>query len=220
MRYIHRAGRHSILLSLGISAIVLYISFTLLYFDYPIFFYILAGGSLLINLWVISFFRNPKRIPNLNEDHILAPADGVVVALEETHENEYLNEVRMQVSIFMSPINVHFNKMPVGGKVKYKKHHRGKYLVAWHPKSSELNERTTMVIENPNFTLLIRQIAGIMARRIINYVKVGDVVQQGDDLGFIKFGSRVDMFIPLNATINVSLHDVTTANKTVIAKFD
>lgn len=219
MRYIHPAGRYSILLSLGITSIVIYISFTLLYFDNPAFFYILAGGSFLINVWVISFFRNPTRIPVLNENHILAPADGVVVAVEETFEDEYFHEKRMQVSIFMSPVNVHFNKIPISGKVIYKQHHRGKYLVAWHPKSSELNERTTMVIENPGSALLIRQIAGIMARRIINYVHLGDQVQQGDDLGFIKFGSRVDLFIPLNATVNVSLRDVTTANKTVIAKF-
>ena len=169
--------------------------------------YILQTFCLLTLILILQFFRNPKRKFNLNPEKILSPVDGKIVAIEEVFENEYFNDKRLQVSIFMSPINVHVTRYPIGGKVLYSKYHPGKYLVAWHPKSSEKNERTTIVISNKNIgKILYRQIAGLLARRIINYAKVEENVFQGNDAGFIKFGSRVDLFLPLNAKINVKIN--------------
>ena len=169
--------------------------------------YILQIFCLLSLILILQFFRNPKRKFNLNPEKVLSPVDGKVVAIEEVFENEYFNDKRLQVSIFMSPINVHVTRYPIGGEVLYSKYHPGKYLVAWHPKSSEKNERTTIVINNKNIgKILYRQIAGLLARRIINYAKVEENVIQGDDAGFIKFGSRVDLFLPLNAKINVKIN--------------
>ena len=172
-------------------------------------------------LFIVCFFRSPKRIAEQNINHIIAPADGKIVVIEETTENEYFNEKRLQISIFMSPMNVHVNRYPVSGKVKYFKYHEGDYLVAWHPKSSTHNERTTVVIEAINgIELLIRQIAGAVARRVVCYSKVDENVIQGEQLGFIKFGSRVDIFLPLNTKINVKLNQKVSANKTIIAQFN
>ena len=169
--------------------------------------YILQTFCLLTLILILQFFRNPKRKFNLNPEKVLSPVDGKIVAIEEVFENEYFNDKRLQVSIFMSPINVHVTRYPIGGKVLYSKYHPGKYLVAWHPKSSEKNERTTIVISNKNIgKILYRQIAGLLARRIINYAKVEENVFQGNDAGFIKFGSRVDLFLPLNAKINVKIN--------------
>jgi phosphatidylserine decarboxylase len=169
--------------------------------------YILQIFCLLTLILILQFFRNPKRKFNLNPEKVLSPVDGKIVAIEEVFENEYFNDKRLQVSIFMSPINVHVTRYPIGGEVLYSKYHPGKYLVAWHPKSSEKNERTTIVINNKNIgKILYRQIAGLLARRIINYAKVEENVIQGDDAGFIKFGSRVDLFLPLNAKINVKIN--------------
>lgn len=169
--------------------------------------YILQTFCLLTLILILQFFRNPKRKFNLNPEKVLSPVDGKIVAIEEVFENEYFNDKRLQVSIFMSPINVHVTRYPIGGKVLYSKYHPGKYLVAWHPKSSEKNERTTIVINNKNIgKILYRQIAGLLARRIINYAKVEENVFQGNDAGFIKFGSRVDLFLPLNAKINVKIN--------------
>ena len=169
--------------------------------------YILQIFLLLMLILILQFFRNPKRKFNLNPEKVLSPVDGKIVAIEEVFENEYFNDKRLQVSIFMSPINVHVTRYPIGGEVLYSKYHPGKYLVAWHPKSSEKNERTTIVINNKNIgKILYRQIAGLLARRIINYAKVEENVIQGDDAGFIKFGSRVDLFLPLNAKINVKIN--------------
>jgi len=169
--------------------------------------YILQTFCLLTLILILQFFRNPKRKFNLNPEKVLSPVDGKIVAIEEVFENEYFNDKRLQVSIFMSPINVHVTRYPVGGEVLYSKYHPGKYLVAWHPKSSEKNERTTIVISNKNIgKILYRQIAGLLARRIINYAKVEENVFQGNDAGFIKFGSRVDLFLPLNAKINVKIN--------------
>ncbi|HWA33759.1 MAG TPA: phosphatidylserine decarboxylase family protein, partial [Cyclobacteriaceae bacterium] len=154
-----------------------------------------------------------------NEKTVLAPADGKVVVIEETNETEYLNSRRKQISIFMSPVNVHVNRMPVGGSISYYKYHPGKYLVAWHPKSSTENERTTVVAKMKNGTeVLFRQIAGALARRIKCYVKEGQTLDQGQEFGFIKFGSRVDIFLPLDATVNVKIGDVTKGGRTVIAE--
>jgi len=169
--------------------------------------YILQIFCLLTLILILQFFRNPKRKFNLNPEKVLSPVDGKIVAIEEVFENEYFNDKRLQVSIFMSPINVHVTRYPIGGEVLYSKYHPGKYLVAWHPKSSEKNERTTIVINNKNIgKILYRQIAGFLARRIVNYAKVEENVIQGNDAGFIKFGSRVDLFLPLNVKINVKIN--------------
>lgn len=175
--------------------------------------------SIFLFFLVAQFFRNPKRKVDKSEESVLSPVDGKVVAIEKVVEPEFINEERIQVSIFMSPINVHVTRFPIGGKIIYSKYHPGKFLVAWHPKSSEENERTTVVIDTKNFgTVLYRQIAGAVARRIVNYAKEGDKAVQGDDSGFIKFGSRVDVFLPLDANITVELDDKVKGGLTVISK--
>ena len=175
------------------------------------------GISIIFLVLVLQFFRNPKRAVVLNENHIIAPADGKVVVIEETVETEYYKDKRIQVSIFMSPLNVHVNRYPLSGEVKYAKYHPGKFLVAWHPKSSTENERTTVVVENNKLSVLFRQIAGAVAKRIVMYSKEGDTAVQGDDFGFIKFGSRVDLFLPLNARLNVQIDEKVKGNQTIIA---
>lgn len=180
---------------------------------------VLQIGFLVFFVLILQFFRNPKRHTISNDKHVIAPVDGKVVVIEEVFEKEVLNDKRIQVSVFMSPINVHVTRYPIAGKVVYSKYHPGKYLVAWHPKSSEENERTTVVVENPTFgKVLYRQIAGAMAKRIINYAKFGDTVQQGADSGFIKFGSRVDVFLPLNANIKVKLNQNVKGGESIIAQ--
>jgi phosphatidylserine decarboxylase len=171
----------------------------------------------LLWFWVVIFFRLPVRNLVHGESKIVAPADGKVVVIEETYEAEYFKEKRLQVSIFMSPINVHVNRNPVSGVIKYMKYHAGKYLVAWHPKSSTENERTTIVIGNDNGDILMRQIAGALARRICWYVNEGDTVRQNDEFGFIKFGSRVDLFLPLGTQVDVKIGDVVKGGVTVVA---
>ncbi len=179
---------------------------------------LLISALIIIFILILQFFRNPKRNPNIQEDHILAPVDGKVVVIEEVFENEYFKEKRLQVSVFMSPINVHVTRYPVSGKIAYSKYHPGKYLVAWHPKSSEENERTTVVIATENFgDILYRQIAGALAKRIVNYAKEGNEVTQGSDSGFIKFGSRVDVFLPLDAKIKVKLNQKVKGGITILA---
>ncbi len=174
---------------------------------------------LLLFILILQFFRNPKRYTAQDLDHIIAPVDGKVVVIEEVVENEYFQDKRRQVSIFMSPLNVHVTRYPISGKVKFSKYHPGKYLVAWHPKASEENERTTIVVENNSVgKILYRQIAGALARRIVNYAQEGEEVTQGSDAGFIKFGSRVDIFLPLDMQINVSLNDKAKGGETVIAQ--
>ena len=180
---------------------------------------IVIGASLVFYLIVLQFFRNPIFNIEKNEKYVLAPADGKVVVIEETEETEYLKSKRKQISIFMSPINVHVNRMPVGGTVSYYKYHEGKYLVAWHPKSSTENERTTVVAKMKNGTeVLFRQIAGALARRIKCYVTEGQPLEQGQEFGFIKFGSRVDIYLPLDAKIKVSIGEITKGGRTVIAE--
>ncbi len=167
---------------------------------------------------ILQFFRDPKRNTVLDDQHVIAPADGKVVVIEEVEEKEYFKGKRRQISIFMSPLNVHVTRYPVSGKVVYSKYHPGKYLVAWHPKSSEENERTTIVINNDSAgEILYRQIAGAVARRIINYAKKDKQVIQGEDAGFIKFGSRIDIFVPLDMKINISLDQKTRGGETIIA---
>jgi len=175
-------------------------------------------ASAIFAILVLQFFRNPKRNTVINPNHIIAPADGKVVVIEEVTEHEYFNDKRIQVSIFMSPLNVHVNRYPITGEVKFAKYHPGKFLVAWHPKSSIENERTTVVVENETTgPILFRQIAGAVARRIVMYSKKGDKATQGADMGFIKFGSRIDLLLPLSATINTNIDDVVRGGETVIA---
>lgn len=167
---------------------------------------------------ILQFFRNPKRNFIQNEAEILSPVDGKVVVIEEVFEKEYFNEKRLQISVFMSPLNVHVTRYPVGGKVVFSKYHPGKFLVAWHPKSSEENERTTIVVNSSTFgDVLHRQIAGALAKRIVNYAEEGQEVNQTDDSGFIKFGSRVDVFLPIDTKINVTLNQVVKGGITAIA---
>ncbi|MES2618221.1 MAG: phosphatidylserine decarboxylase family protein [Bacteroidota bacterium] len=178
---------------------------------------IVLAISLVFFILIVQFFRNPTRNTIVNEGHVIAPADGTVVVIEEVEEPEYFKDKRRQVSIFMSPINVHVNRNPIAGIVKYAKYHPGKYLVAWHPKSSTENERTTVVIANSRAEVLFRQIAGALAKRIVYYVKEGQQVEQGGEMGFIKFGSRIDLFLPLSAQINVKLQQKTKGGETVVA---
>lgn len=176
--------------------------------------------AIAILILILQFFRNPKRNANKSFDEILSPVDGKVVVIEEVEENEYFKDKRIQVSIFMSPINVHVTRYPASGKIKYSKYHPGKYLVAWHPKASEENERTTVVLNTPKFgDILYRQVAGALARRIVNYAEKGESAQQGDDAGFIKFGSRVDLFLPLDSAIAVKLNQKVKGAETCIASF-
>ncbi|MFD2966615.1 phosphatidylserine decarboxylase family protein [Sphingobacterium bambusae] len=181
------------------------------------FLYLLSAFLLIV---ILQFFRSPNKKISINDGIVLCPADGKVVVIEETVESEYFQDRRIQVSIFMSPINVHVNRNPISGIVSYFKYHPGKFLVAWHPKSSTDNERTTVVVKNQsNVEVLFRQIAGAMARRIVWYVGENDVVKQGEEFGFIKFGSRVDLFLPLGTKVNVQIGDKVVGGKTVIATF-
>ncbi len=175
--------------------------------------------TIIILILILQFFRNPKRNTKLNDELIISPVDGKVVAIEKVYEKEYFKDERIQISIFMSPLNVHVTRYAASGSIKFSKYHPGKYLVAWHPKSSEKNERTTVVIDNTNFgEVLYRQIAGAVARRIVNYAKVGDEVVQGEDAGFIKFGSRVDLFLPLDSKIKVELNQIVKGGEDNIAE--
>jgi len=213
---IHREGWPSILMAL----LVLLVGAWAIHQWVP--FLILRYG-LMLALWVgfaliVHFFRNPERIIQAAPGEILAPCDGVVVVIEATTENEYLKEKVRQISIFMSPLNVHVNRYPMGGTVTYAKYHPGKYLVAWHPKSSTDNERTTVVVEQGGVSVLFRQIAGALARRIVMYSNKGDAAEVGGEMGFIKFGSRMDVFVPLDAEILTELNQKTVGGKTVIAR--
>lgn len=175
--------------------------------------------SVIFYLLILQFFRNPIFEITKHDKHVLAPADGKVVVIEETEETEYFKGRRKQISIFMSPVNVHVNRMPVGGTISFSKYHPGKYLVAWHPKSSTENERTTVVVKTRDgVEVLFRQIAGALARRIKCYVKEGQQLEQGQEFGFIKFGSRVDIFLPLDAKVTVKIGDITKGGRTVIAE--
>ncbi len=215
---IHKEGYTSI----AMCVLLIFVSNALIQFYYPSahtlkwIVYILSGVLFLI---ILQFFRSPSIRVNADEKNVLCPADGKVVVIEETEEPEYLKDRRIQISVFMSPINVHVNRNPISGVVKYFKYHPGKYLVAWHPKSSTENERTTVVIENSaGVSVLFRQIAGAMARRIVWYVKEGDKAEQGQQFGFIKFGSRVDVFLPLGTKINVGIGEVVKGGRTVLAE--
>ena len=180
--------------------------------------YLLQGLAVVFLILILQFFRNPKRTTPKNDEHVIAPVDGKVVVIEEVFEKEYFQDKRLQVSIFMSPINLHVTRYAIGGTVKFSKYHPGKFLVAWHPKASEENERTTVVVENETYgPILYRQIAGALAKRIINYAEENATAVQGEDAGFIKFGSRVDLFLPLDTKINVTLNQTVKGGVDVIA---
>lgn len=213
----HKEGYPTLILTLLISAILIFIGQS---FAPQWLFMILVLLSLFLLIVVLQFFRDPKRkISKEDPQVVYTPADGKVVVIEKTFEPEYIKAECYQVSIFMSPLNVHKNRNPISGKVEYLKYHPGKYLVAWHPKSSTENERFTTVYSTDNGQILIRQIAGALARRIINYLKTGDEVQQSQEMGFIKFGSRVDVFLPLSAKIEVELNQMVKSPIDVIARF-
>lgn len=212
----HKEGSQSILIGTVFTAIVLLL--TDKFIDTNWVKMTIQIIVFLLLIIILQFFRNPKRTVISNENEILAPVDGKVVVIEEVFESEYFKDKRIQVSIFMSPINVHVTRYAISGIVKFSKYHPGKFLVAWHPKASEENERTTIVLENKTFgEILYRQIAGALARRIVNYAEEGMQVIQGEDAGFIKFGSRVDLFLPLGTNINVVLNQKAIGGKTIIA---
>lgn len=214
---IHREGYGIIL---GSTLFLVVVNGLLTYFNAPILAQqISLSISLVFYLLVVQFFRDPQRTTPQGDNLIIAPADGKVVVIEEVTEPEYFKGSRRQVSIFMSPVNVHVNRVPVSGEVVYSEYHPGKYLVAWHPKSSTENERTTVVIKNERGEILFRQIAGALAKRIVNYAKPGAKYQMGQEYGFIKFGSRIDLFLPLDAEITVNLNQKTTGGETIIAKW-
>lgn len=214
---IHREGYSSIALTALVFGGINILSFYFISFFYPALSWFIFIVTLALLIFMISFFRIPNRKLTVQENAIVAPADGKVVAIEEVQADEYFTGRRIQVSIFMSPLNVHVNRNPVTGEVLYSRYHKGKYLVAWHPKSSTENERHTVVYKTKDKEILVKQIAGALAKRIINYLQPGQQVKQSDEMGFIKFGSRVDLLLPLNANILVKIGDKPQGGVTVIA---
>ena len=213
----HKEGHYIITVSFIITSMINLLSRS--FIDNNTLIYSIGIVTIIILILILQFFRNPKRKAKINDNIIISPVDGKVVAIEKVYEKEYFKDERIQISIFMSPLNVHVTRYASSGKIKFSKYHPGKYLVAWHPKSSEKNERTTVVIENNIFgEILYRQIAGAVARRIVNYAKVGDEVVQGTDAGFIKFGSRVDLFLPLDSKIKVELDQIVKGAEDIIAE--
>jgi phosphatidylserine decarboxylase len=216
---IHREGYKTIAITALIFGVLNLVSFTFLSASLPWLAMVLFVVTLFLFLFIISFFRIPNRILSINDGQIICPADGKVVVIEEVTEVEYFKDKRIQVSIFMSPANVHVNRNPMSGEVVYNQYHKGKYLVAWHPKSSTENERWSVVTRNSHGEILYKQIAGALAKRICNYTTVGQQVKQCDEYGFIKFGSRVDVLLPLTARINVELNQVVKGGVTVLASW-
>ncbi|MBC7411613.1 MAG: phosphatidylserine decarboxylase family protein [Bacteroidia bacterium] len=215
----HKEGIPSLIVAIAVLAIMYFIG-NFVFPQSPIIKGLLNAVGVIFLIVIVQFFRNPNRKRTFNDNLIICPADGKVVVIEETIETEYFKDKRIQVSIFMSPVNVHINRFPISGIVKYVKYHAGLYLVAWHPKSSTDNERTTVVVEHKNGqAILFRQVAGALARRIVWYCKEGDVAQQNDEFGFIKFGSRVDVYLPLGTTINVTMNQVVKGGVDVLGKW-
>jgi len=213
----HKEGK----LIITVTLILAFLAVDLAYFllkDIAWLQYIIYAVALFFVYIILQFFRNPKRYTKVSDNHVVSPVDGKVVVIEEVYEPEYFKDKRLQVSIFMSPLNVHVTRYGLSGLVKFSKYHPGKFLVAWHPKASEENERTTIVVENKVFgEVLYRQIAGALAKRIVNYAEEGQQVEQGTDAGFIKFGSRVDLFFPLGTKINVTLNQKVKGAEEIIA---
>lgn len=216
---IHREGYKTIAITALLFGVLNLVSFAFLSASWPGLAMILFVVTLFFFLFIISFFRIPNRVLSINEGQIICPADGKVVVIEEVTEVEYFKDKRIQVSIFMSPANVHVNRNPISGEVVYNQYHKGRYLVAWHPKSSTENERWSVVTKNVRGEILYKQIAGALAKRIINYTRVGQQVNQGDEYGFIKFGSRVDVLLPMNAQVTVQLNQVVKGGVTVLANW-
>src|SRR6476620_2047764 len=214
---IHKEGFQTIVISTVIVAVVVLLTVLLVMPRNPILGWIIAVGITGLLIFILSFFRIPNRTHTEDDDVIVAPCDGTVVVIEEVQADEYFQDKRLQLSIFMSPLNVHVNRNPVSGEVLYSQYHKGKYLVAWHPKSSTDNERHSVVIKNGNKEVLVKQIAGALAKRIVNYLQVGQKVNQGEEMGFIKFGSRVDLLLPPGTRINVELNQAVKGGVTVIA---
>ena len=214
---IHKEGFKIIVITAILFAIVNLVSFYFISFHYPVISWLIFIVTLGLLLFIISFFRLPARELTSGENLVICPADGKVVVIEEIVDTEYFKDKRLQVSIFMSPANVHINRIPMSGEVLYSQYHKGKYLVAWNPKSSTENERHSVVIQNEAATILVKQIAGALAKRIVNYLKVGQEVTQGAEMGFIKFGSRVDVLLPVNTTIDVKLNQLVKGGVTVLA---
>ncbi|MER3463313.1 MAG: phosphatidylserine decarboxylase family protein [Chitinophagaceae bacterium] len=213
---IHKEGYPSIIITI---IFVILIDIAVSYWirpNYPILGWIIILASFALFLFILSFFRIPKRSYSFGDESIIAPADGTVVVIEEVEADEYFKDHRLQVSIFMSPLNVHVNRNPVDGEVVYSQYHPGKYLVAWHPKSSTENERHTVVYRSHGKELLTKQIAGALAKRIVNYLKPGDKVKQCDEMGFIKFGSRVDLLLPLDTKLDVKINQKVKGGVTVL----
>jgi len=217
---IHKEGYKSIALSALIFGALNIISFYFFSATMPIVSWIIFVLSLVVFLFIISFFRSPSRNFTIAHHQVICPADGKVVVIEEITDVEYFKDKRLQVSIFMSPANVHINRIPMSGTVEYSQYHKGKYLVAWNPKSSTENERHSVVIKSDKAVILVKQIAGAVAKRIVNYLQVGQKVEQGTEMGFIKFGSRVDVLLPIGTELNVSLNQVVKGGVTVLATID
>jgi phosphatidylserine decarboxylase len=215
---IHKEGTPSILIVLAFSTALAYAAFHFLGDSLPWLAWLIAIVAAGLFIFIVSFFRIPSRAYTMDAGAVVAPADGKVVVIEEMHDNEYFNDRRLQVSIFMSPLNVHVNRNPIDGEVLYSKYHPGKFLVAWDPKSSTDNERHSVVLRNERVTILVKQIAGALARRIVNYLSAGQQVKQNDEFGFIKLGSRVDILLPAGSAVNVKLGDVVQGGVTVIAR--
>ena len=207
------------MISTTITAVVLWLTVILISPRYPILGWIIGIGIVGLLIFILSFFRIPARLYVDDEEVVVAPCDGTVVVIEEVQPDEYFKDKRLQLSIFMSPLNVHVNRNPVSGEVLYSQYHKGKYLVAWHPKSSTDNERHSVVYRHKGKELLVKQIAGALAKRIVNYLKPGDEVRQGAEMGFIKFGSRVDILLPVGTKVTVGLNQVVQGGITEIAKF-
>lgn len=214
---IHKEGYKSIGIAALIFGIINVVSFMFLSAEYPVIAAIVFWSSLILFFFIVSFFRIPYRSMIRGEHQVICPADGKVVVIEEVTDDEYFKDKRLQVSIFMSPANVHVNRNPVSGEVVYSKYHKGKYLVAWHPKSSTENERHSVVIENERGIILVKQIAGALAKRIVNYLSPGQAVEQGAEMGFIKFGSRVDVLLPVGTKVQVELNQKVQGGVTVLA---
>ncbi|MFT3826543.1 MAG: phosphatidylserine decarboxylase family protein [Chitinophagaceae bacterium] len=214
---IHKEGYKSILITAVLFAIINLASFYFISFSLPWLSWLIFIVTLGLLLFIMSFFRVPKRTLTIGENSIVCPADGKVVVIEEVFDEEYFKDKRLQLSVFMSPANVHQNRNPVSGEVVYNQYHKGKYLVAWHPKSSTENERHSVVIRNAKGEILVKQIAGALAKRIVNYLSVGQKVEQSAEMGFIKFGSRVDLLLPVGTKVNVQLNEVVKGGVTVLA---
>jgi len=216
---IHREGYRSIGIGALVFGVINLASFWFLSPQFPVLALVILLLTLGLFLFLISFFRIPNRSLTINDNQVICPADGKVVVIEEVVDEEYFKDKRLQVSIFMSPANVHVNRNGISGEVVYNKYHKGKYLVAWHPKSSTENERWSVVLKNQHGEILFKQIAGALAKRICNYTTIGQKVKQTEEYGFIKFGSRVDILLPLHAKVNVALNQVVQGGVTVLASF-